>query len=752
MMNPHFRLSLMTASVLATLAAPGASRAQNAANASEAVETVTITATRREDSLQDVPTAVTPITAADLARNQILDVKSLSARAPSLLITDTPVGKNNMIIGMRGITPTSISSNNDPTVGIYVNGVYYARTAGANAALVDMQQVEVVRGPQGTLFGRNTIGGALNMSTQRPTDRLEGTLRLGFGDHDERNAGAVLNLPLNKQLAVRLVADHAEHGGYGRSTTLNEPLSDDSRDYLRASLRARPSDNLDVDLYLDRFKSRSNSQVWVLAYHDPAIASSPALASLAPHVRNGGFDNTAGFNPRNTADVENQALTLTWRQPGFTLKSITARRAIDVISGYDLDATPVFINQIQRYGVAGSQLSQELQAYGGAFDDRLDWIAGLYWFSEDLQDSSLVTQPSGANTLGRLNQFDVNQTSTSAFAQATWSFSPQLRATAGARWVHDQRGIDYHAPRYTVQTGAQLAGASGCPLIAAGLDQGGCHYVPPALTFNYMPWTLGLDYKPDGKNLVYGKITSGFRSGGFQPAGATNVPGYAPFDKEKVISYEAGAKWLALNNRLRLNAAAYVAKYTDIQQIAPHIPSGSTVTVSSVFNAGAATVKGLELDAQLRLRGLELSAGLGLMEPEFTSGPFKGQPFVTAAKTTASFGVDLPLALALGKLNLHADYRWQSKVSFFVPVNTNTSPFTPLTPGQIASNEQAAYGLLNAVVSLDLAAAPVRLSLWGRNLANTYYKARSNSFYLQGYNTITPGDPRTLGMTAEYRF
>ena len=402
-MSVNFRPTLVRTAVLAALATPiightqAAAPAASAASASE-LQSITVTATRREDSLQDVPAALTAITAADLQRSQIVDVKSLSARAPSLLITDTPVGKNNMIIGMRGITPTSISSNNDPTVGVYVNGVYYARTAGANAALVDMQQVEVIRGPQGTLFGRNTIGGALNMTTQRPTNKLEGSVRLGLGNYGERNAGAVLNVPLmGDKLAVRLVADHAQHDGFGKTTTLDQPLGDDKRDYLRFSLRAKPVDALDVDLYLDRFKSSANSQVWVLTYFDPAIATSAALRSLAPYVREGGFESTAGFNPRNTADVDNQVLTLAWHAPQYTLKSITARRAIDVISGYDLDATPVFINQIQRYGVKGHQLSQELQAYGGAFDDKLEWIAGVYGFKEELQDSSNVTSPSGTN-------------------------------------------------------------------------------------------------------------------------------------------------------------------------------------------------------------------------------------------------------------------------------------------------------------------------------------------------------------------
>ena len=743
--------TLITTAALAAMAYPAC--AQTAAPADDGkVETIVITATRREDGLQDVPAAVTVIRGAQLTTDQIVDVKSLSARAPSLLITDTPVGKNNMIIGLRGITPTSISSNNDPTVGIYVNGVYYARTAGANAALVDMERVEIIRGPQGTLFGRNTIGGAFNMTTRRPSDKLEGSMSVSLGDYNQLSATGVLNLPLLADtVAARIVVDHQEHGGFGRSTTLNQALSDENRDYIRAALRIRPTQSVDIDLYHDRFTSDSNSQVWVLSYFNPAIAAA-SLAGLSPHVRSGGFDSGAGFNPRNTVAVRNSAATATWHGPAFTAKSITAYRELDSVTGYDLDATPLFINQIQRYGVAGHQFTQELQAYGNALDERLDWIGGLYYLTENIRDSSLVTQPSGANTLGRLNQFTVDQKSLSAFAQLTYSLSKNLKATLGARSVHDTRGIAYYAPRYLTSNGVQLAGAAGCPLIAAGLDQGGCQYRPSDLKFNYTPWTLGLDYKASRQQLVYGKLSSGYRSGGFQPAGATTAVGYNPFDKEKVVSLEVGSKSMLFDDRLRLNMAAYVSKYSNIQQIAPHIPAGSTVTVSSVFNAGEATVKGLEFDALWRIGKLDVNATLGLMDPEFTSGPYQGLPFVTAAKTTASLGLDYPLALAVGKLTLHADVNWRSKVSFFVPVNTNTTPFAPLTAGQIASNEQAAYGLLNAMATLQVTGTQLRLSVWGRNLTNQYYKARSNSFYLQGYNTLTPGDPRTLGMTVDYRF
>jgi iron complex outermembrane receptor protein len=730
-------------------APPAAPQAE--ADGAPSVPRVVVTSQRREQALQDVPAAVTAIDAQELARRQIGDIKALSANAPSLLISDTPVGKNNMIIGMRGIVPTSISSNNDPTVGIYVNGVYYARTAGANAALVDMDAVEVIRGPQGTLFGRNTIGGALNMTTKAPKQVFEGSVVAGVGNYDQRALTGILNLPLGATTALRLVVDGLRHDGYGRSAPLGEPLGDEDRRYVRASLRTRPSRDLLVDFTYDKFSSDAASQVWIVNYFDPAIASR-ALAPIGRYVQDGGYTSQAGFNPRNTTDVNDSTVTLRWNAGPATLKSISAYRHLATVSGYDLDATPVFVNQLQRYAVDGHQFTQELQMYGNALDDRLDWIAGAYYLGEALRDSSLVTTPSGTNTLGRLNAFDSRQTSVSVFGQLTYTVLPRLRATAGARLVRDERDVDYNAPRYLVQTGAMLAGSAGCALAAAGLDQGGCHYVPPSLRARYVPWTLGLDYKLEDGTLVYGKVSRGFRSGGFQPAGATSAFGYAPFDKEQALSYEAGAKMELLGRRLRLNLATYLTRYKDIQQIAPQFPPGSTTTISSVVNAGDATIKGLEADALLRLADLTLSAGIGLTDPGFDNGPFKGLTFVTTAKTTVALGADYPLATPLGPLDLHLDYDWRSKVAYFQPVNTNALPFQPLTAGQIASNTQPAFGLLNAMATLNLRGDRTRLSLWGKNLAGKYYWARSNSFYIQGYNNQTPGDPRTFGVNLELRF
>lgn len=725
--------------------------AQTEADVAPAPQRVIVTSQRREQALQDVPAAVTAIGAEELGKRQITDIKSLSANAPSLLISDTPVGKNNMIIGMRGIAPTSISSNNDPTVGIYVNGVYYARTAGANAALVDMDAVEVIRGPQGTLFGRNTIGGALNMTTKAPKQSFEGSINVGAGNYDRRSLTGIVNLPLGEATALRVVVDGLKHDGYGRSAVLDEQLGNEDRRYVRASLRTRPVRDLLLDLTYDKFSSEAASQVWIVHYFDPAIAARP-LAPIAQYVQDGGYTSYAGFNPRNTTDVDNSTATLRWNAGPATLKSISAYREIATVSAYDLDATPAFVNQLQRYAVSGRQFTQELQAYGTSLDDRLDWITGIYYFDEALRDSSLVTTPSGANTMGRLNEFDSKQTSASIFGQMTYTVLPNLRATVGARLVRDKRRVDYYNPRYLVQTGAALPGNAGCSLAAAGLDQGGCRYVPPALQARYTPWTFGLDHKFDDGTLVYGKVSRGFRSGGFQPGGATTAFGYLPFDKEQVMSYEAGVKLEALQRRLRLNLATYLAKYQDIQQITPQFPPGSTTTISSVLNAGDATVKGLELDAQLRLADLSLSAAIGLTDPEFDNGPFQGLSFVTTAKTTAVLSADYPIATPLGQLDLHLDYNWRSKVAYFQPVNTNTLPFQPLTAGQIASNTQQAFGLLNAMLTLKLPGDKTRVSLWGKNLGGKYYWARSNSFYIQGYNNQTPGDPRTFGVNVEHSF
>ena len=216
------------------------------------LEEVIVTAQRREERLADVPVAVTAFGARELERRQITDVRALTENAPSITFTATPYGNNDLILAIRGVAPGGVLPNVDQAVGTYVDGIYYARPEGSNLAMVDIASAEVLRGPQGTLFGRNTIGGALNITTNKPTYDFGGSLKLGYGNYNAISGTGVVNLPIiADKLAARLVYSHVEHDGYGYNPTLASDVADQNDDYIRASLRADLTSRMRLDVSFD---------------------------------------------------------------------------------------------------------------------------------------------------------------------------------------------------------------------------------------------------------------------------------------------------------------------------------------------------------------------------------------------------------------------------------------------------------------------------------------------------------------------
>lgn len=724
---------------------------------SSGLEEIIVSAQRRDARLLDVPVSVTALSARALEANQITNVGDLSAIVPNLTATGTPTGHNDILLSLRGLSLVSVNDNIDPTVGVYIDGVYYARTQGTNVALIDLERVEVLRGPQGTLFGRNTIGGALNVTTQKPTfDDFSGSLKIGHGNYDALHETVMLNIPIvTGKWAARLVYDHQSHDGYAKTTN---PLAgardfdDQNQDYVRASLRGELSDSLEVNLYYDRFWSSNHGEAWMVNYFDPAVAATVSAANRPSILAIGNYlcpecrSNQSNFNPLNTGLVHDYAGTATWEIGGATLKSITAYRDIDFDAFNDLDGSPLQYAQVESASIQ-NQFSQELQAFGKSLNNRLDWIAGLYYFQEVIdKNANLSTSPT---TLSTYTIQDAKNRSQSAFGQLSYEFLPNVRATAGVRYVRDTRTITYNQLRTVLATGVTT-----CALPPGLTPPPGpaCIYTPPELGFRYMPWTAGVDYKPAKNVLVYTMVSEGYRSGGFQSAGTANAVGYTPFGAENVLSVEAGAKLSLLQDRLFLNGAVYDSSYNKIQQNVVVVPPGSTTPVPYLANIGDARIKGAEFEATALLGEMRVNASIGLIDPKYTSGPYVGTDFVMVSKENWSLSGDYPIPLSLGTLNLHADNVWQSARYFYPPINTSVTPFRPITEGQRESIRQSAYGLLNARVSLALEPSNITVSVWARNVLNEFYVARAFSFYSQGFNTYNPGDPRTYGVTVGYEF
>jgi len=375
--------SVSSASLAQTAAGPAPQASDEAG-----LEDIVVTATRREESLQSVPIAVTALTAEALQTRQIVDVKAIERSAPNVQISAAAADNSSAKISIRGPIATDTLITIDPSVGIYLDGVYIARSPGANLEFLDLERVEVLRGPQGTLFGRNTIGGALNIVTRKPSDRLEGFGGFDVGNYSAFKAYGALNVPINDKAAFRLSASHNEHGGYARSTVTGAEIQSLNSEFVRAQLRLRPTDAIEVLLAGDYNKSTEGPQ-WVTIVH--AYANGNATVQ---RLSNGTATLDQFVDPFARRIATTSDSTITTRTRGvsgtvtadvgaLTLKSITSYRDLHQVGGpVDLDSTP-FVIQFSRFKFMDvNQFSQEVQLFGKVLDDKLDFIVGAYYFRE----------------------------------------------------------------------------------------------------------------------------------------------------------------------------------------------------------------------------------------------------------------------------------------------------------------------------------------------------------------------------------
>lgn len=750
-------------------AAQDVPRDATAVAASENFGDIIVTAQRREERLQDVPVAVTAIGAVQLTQQRIQDVQGLNSIAPSIVVSPG-LSASDVSIGLRGVSPSDNEVTVDATVGVYINGLYLARTAGTNGSLIDLERVEVLRGPQGTLFGRNTIGGALNITTARPKDELSGSAEVEYGNYQTFNAVGILNLPIVKgELAARLVYAHRERSGYTFNTFLNEGQGWNNEEYFRGTLEYKPDDRLTATLYFDYLTANGNSTpsdpVYFRAFNpdtdggalDGSPLFDPTPTFLAPILAGNPTDSygdyvdgdpqtTAGnFSKRISQRGYNAIGNLTYDFGGATLTSITGYRNYRANRGGDLDSSPYTLVSVVRDKVRYKEFTQEMQLYGKAFDDRLSWILGGFYFRESgFRDISvnLLTDfpPEAIPPYLQVTQLpNFTNKSLSAFGQLTFEVVHDVNVTGGIRYVRDTREVNYHNFLEGRTTGALVA----CTIPATLGPGADCIYTPARKRFNFTPWTVGLDYRPGEEVLLYGKVSRGFRSGGFQLQGGLTPDQFAPIDPEKLTSYEIGAKTTLLDRKLLLNLAVYRSDYDNIQQTNNAIDPSSGQIIQLVRNSGKARIKGFEAEAQAALGPVHLSGGLSYVDAKYVSGAATGSEVLLAPKWIWTTGADLPIALNGGTLTFHVDANHRS--------STYAYPTDGLPPEQALALRTDGYTLLNARIGIEFDTG-LSFAVWAKNLTDKSYHYRTVNFNSLGYNIAYPGDPRTYGLTARYKF
>jgi len=740
---------LLTATLLALAAAragdvPMSATTPVPARHASVLEEVIVTARRREERLQQVPISASVLSSQELRRLQVDEVATLQFVTPNLSIAPSQNTGTSASIALRGQFESDTVPTVDPAVGLYLDGVYLGRMSGANLRLVDLERVEVLRGPQGTLFGRNTIGGAINLVSQPPQPAFAASLATRLGNYDLRELTGVLNVPfLDGRLSTRLTGMHSEHGGYARNVLLDTELGNDDTNFARLQLQLALAPRVRVDFAGDYSHLETASQMRaLLAVAPAAVPMTAALGNSGDRLENyvdpvgrrvlanrAGFVNSTVWGAGGTLAIELAALTF---------KSITAYRALDIRStDSDQDATPYDLGVVLDRNDEQHQFSQELQAYGDALDDRLQWIGGLHYFDERaiFNQRYRIFVPAAAMFAENLPWGEASNHSLAAYAQGSFALTPALRLTAGARYNEDRRQL-------TSRNAQRVAGNDVCRIAPELRDEVAlCVATRPERSFSYTPFTVGMEFDPVRGMMLYAKFSQGYRAGGYNLRG-TNEIDMDTFKPEQVDSYEAGVKADLADEAIRVNLALFRSRFVDAQLVQREGIPGTPATVRVIRNGGEARIDGGELELTALLDHARIAAGIGVTRPRFTKldprvvGVTLDSSFPSIPERTASIAVDVPLAVRFGELNFHADYSWRDDIAF---------DYDPTSEAR-----QEAYGLVNAMLSAGFDRAGLELSLWARNLADQSYVTRAFDFdyYVSG----VPGEPRTYGVSLAYRF
>jgi len=755
------------------------------------LEEIIVTSRKRAERIQDTPIAVTAFSASDISARSLSSITDISGFVPNVDITSGQIsgGGANSQVTIRGIGQGDFLITTDPGVGTYVDGVYFARSMGGVMDLLDLERIEVLRGPQGTLYGKNTIGGAINLISMAPSDTFAGKGEITLGRFNRMDFRGSVNIPLvEDKLFTRISFSSRNRDGYGKrvapnplqqmnidrsqfGATLNTNEIDtgnENADMVRGVVRWVASEEVEVTFAADYSRERENSMVVNLVAVDPADGPLLGLYNLVGAlsglydpatlvVPDNPFISTGTGPSINNADVYGGSVTVDWDAGDIGVKSITAYRELQVDFGTDGDFTNLPLNEPFNR-VTQNQFSQELQFTGLSFDDKFNWVAGLYYFNETAIDRNTVNFASGlfnglealagpldGSPLGaptapggpgnpinalldiNLDIFnEVTNNSYAAFFQGSFSLTEDLSITGGLRYTYEKK--KYFLVHRRINANVFIGGS------------------PRTVENSWKELTpkLGIEYKADDDVLLYGSYSRGFKSGGFngRPILEDELTSFNP---EYVDAFEVGVKSDLFDKRLRANLAGFYYLYKDMQLNAvTAAPNGNLVV--SIDNAGKSKIMGIELELQARpAEGLDMFFNVGYTDAEYTdigtaTSISLGNEFIKTPKWNLSGSVQYSIPLDNeASVTVRGDWTYQSKV--YNNVQNSEA---------IAQN---AYSLFNARITYMPPDEAWELALFGTNLTNETYLINGGGVPGSlGYFFGMYGQPREWGVSLSYHF
>jgi iron complex outermembrane recepter protein len=746
--NNYKRIGIGT---LGLLAGASVLAADNSADTAEVptIGEIVVTAQRREESNLRVGLTLTALSGDAVAQQRVEQVLDLKGRVPNLDIKEQVPGAMP-VITIRGVGLNDFGAANSPSAGVYVDEVYVASIAMMAFDMYDVDRIEVLKGPQGTLYGRNSTAGALNIITRKPQQDFDAYATLGYGNYDTMDFETAVNVPLADTAALRFSAKTIQQGeGYWESRELpGKTIGNRDLTMARAQLALSPSDSFDVNLKVEGVRSRSEmGQPEFFGTVDPATGGTCAPI-LAGHIDNTqctdflGYTDTDGdpfkgdWAREGVYDIDNTAVTLTMNVDlgGTTLTSVSGYVDFDRKFDIDVDATPAReLDFVESDAI--EQYSQELRL--AATGERLDWIVGAFYSKDEVG----ISIPGGHEDLfltRTLVTADQDTKSAAGFAHGEWHLTDKLDLVTGLRYTWEERSYvggttDLNPIGFSCLLSPTCTPGFVGPAVLTSVDE--------TIDDRNWSWRAGLEYQPAESQLLYATISRGTKSGGFFSGISTTNEQLAPFAPEELTAYEVGFKRGAGN--AYVNAAVFYYDYSDIQtfiavDIGPFI-------IQKLGNVDEARVYGVDLEGTWAPTShLTLQGSVGWLDAEL--GAFR------TLTGDVPKGNKLPNApdLTLGALaRYEAEFSTALGGAIQVDGSYSDSVFKDAINDPVIA--QDSYVLVNARVAMFNAARTWEVALWGKNLGDEQYVAQGLNTGLgagnRNYNT-----PRTYGASFTYRW
>ncbi|MBB6229404.1 iron complex outermembrane receptor protein [Polymorphobacter multimanifer] len=770
-MSSWNRVSVSALALAMLASVPASAQAQDAQTAEATgpqLGEILVTAQRREANVQDAPLAISAFGATEINAQRTLSFEDLANAATSLSFTAlSPLDQE---FNIRGITNTRLDSPSaDQSIGIFVDDVYVGRSGLFNFDLYDIERVEVVRGPQGVLLGRNVVGGALSIITAAPSFDTGGAFNVSYGAYDELLLRGHVTGGITESLAARVSFQVRQRDGFNQDILHNVDLDDVDSEQLRLQLLFAPKDSdFRARLIFDYTNDKSNG-FHSVAIDGPQAGSGPwSAARIAIGNIRGrplGLRESLPEWPRyagDSAETPQQLSRTAWGtslrlDKGLgdvaTVSSITGYRwgkafnvydqtGIGPDNGFGVISPTLFsfpVNERERI----KQFSQEIRVVSERKETGFEWIVGTYYQKDTVNkiDRFWAEVPAPVPTLSGESSWDneARNRSYAFFGEIGYRFSPALRVVAGLRYANDKK--EGTVTGLAVRTGDKFNPNDAVALtpLAATFPQGGGFTTDYGQSWSQWTPQVTAEFKPTDDLLFYATYSTGYKGGGFEDDPANAAAARSGYDPETVDNFEIGAKLELLDNRVRFNIAAFNMRYRNLQVTQTNQDCLCNIT----DNAADAKIKGVEIEATVALtRWLTLNGSYSVLDTEYvdfidslgrdSSGNFlqrtpKWQYSVGANVNTDFFGWKDGLAA-------NVSYNRQGKL-FWAPDNIQF---------------ENPYGQLNARVSLTPNEGRFTMSVWGRNLTDTVYRTNIIAFF--GDEVSRLGAPVTWGVEAGFRF